>query len=212
MKSTFIATFVSSYISLAVCNVDDVSVSAVVGRQNSGPQCEVDGWGKTTYYKSFSNVNLGACEERCLADDLCQSYSDDKRGKSGNCYLYKTAVKDTSYGPYTNWAMYDRQCAVNKRPTGKKLCEIPGWGRLTIYKTFSGENLGRCEERCLADPDCKSYSDDKRGTSGNCYLYKTAVQDTPYSDYTNWAMYDRQCAIDKRPSGDNLCAVSGWAD
>lgn len=210
MRTFSIITFVSLGGGLAAGNTVPAPANGAATKEAAAPQCGIDGWARTTIYKTYSGNNLGLCEEWCLSHPLCKSYSDDKRGVTGNCYLYKTPVKDTPYSDYLNWAMYDRQCALDKRPKGKKLCEVPGWGRRTIYKTFGGENLGLCEERCLADHDCKSYSDDKRGAGGNCYLYKTAVEDTPYADYPNWAMYDRQCAIDKRPSGDLLCGVPGW--
>ncbi|KHN96346.1 Apple-like protein [Metarhizium album ARSEF 1941] len=173
---------------------------AMYDRGCAQPNCGIPGWGSTTYYKSFGGMPLAKCKETCLADAQCQSYSDNLRGKTGNCYLYRTAVKDTPFGPYPDWAMYDRGCG-----TVRPQCGVAGWGSTTYYKLLSGMPLAACKATCLSDPTCKAYSDDMRGQTGNCYLYTTPVKDTPTTAYPNWAMYDRMCGV-----AEPQCGVPGW--
>lgn len=174
------------------------------------PQCGVPGWGSTTYYKSVGGMPLAKCKETCLADTICQAYSDDFRGQTGNCYLYTTPVKDTPTVAYPSWSMYDRKCGTSE-PNPNPQCAVPGWGSTTYYKSVGGMPLAKCNETCRADTECRSYSDDMRGETGNCYLYRTMVKDTPFGPYPNWGMYDRECIAKPPPTPEKpQCAVPGW--
>ncbi|TWU71974.1 hypothetical protein ED733_002094 [Metarhizium rileyi] len=182
------------------------------------PQCGVPGWGSATYYKLHSGMTLEKCKEACLADQTCESYSDDSRGQTGSCYLYTTPVKDTPMVNSPNWSMYDRKCGSEEpKPNPEPQCAVPGWGSTTYYKAFIGMPLTKCNETCVADPECHSYSDDMRGKTGSCYLYKTTVKDTPFGPFPNWGMYDRECVATPTPPlpppqrpGKPRCAVPGW--
>ncbi len=146
-------------------------------------------------------MKLEDCRKQCLADASCLSYSDSFAGTLSNCYLYKGAVKDEPVKPYPNFAMWDRNCHVAPAPTSaptpapvpQPQCQVPGWASGTAYKSFSGMDLATCQQRCLADSACKSYSDSFAGNLKNCYLYRRPVKNEPVKPYPNFAMYDRDC-------------------